>query len=53
MNEREDEVAHAGAIRHDERAQHRALEAALAHHLQPPEHHERRGDEQRQKSHGA
>jgi len=47
-NEGEDEIAHAGAIRHDERAEHRALEAALAI-TSSAKSSERRGDEQRQK----
>ena len=47
-DEGEDEVAEAGAIRHDERAEYGALEALGAHRFEPPEHQERRDDEQRQ-----
>jgi hypothetical protein len=36
--EGEDEIPDAGTIRHDERAQHRALEPVRAHRFQPPDH---------------
>ncbi len=47
-DEGKDEVAHAGAIRHHERAEHRAFKAVGAQNFQPPDHQERRDDEQRQ-----
>ena len=36
----EDQVAHARAIGHDQRAQHGAFDSALAHRLEPPDHQE-------------
>ena len=39
-NERKNQIAHARAIRHDQRAEHRAFETARAHCFQPPDHEE-------------
>ena len=48
-DEGEDKIAHARAIWHHQRAEHRALKTARAHGLQPPDHQERRRQEQRHK----
>ena len=42
----EDQVAHARAVGHDERAEDRALDAALGHRFEPPDHEQRGGDEE-------
>lgn len=45
-----DEISDARTIWHDERAQHGAVEASVAHRLQSPDHQKRRGDENGEKS---
>jgi hypothetical protein len=47
--ERDQPIADAGAIRNDQRAEHRTFEAVGGHRLEPPDDQDGGGDEQREK----